>query len=164
MLATAGVQTPYGTVVLKAEGDEIVGAGWDRAPRASAETPVLRRARRWLEDYFAGNFRAVDFPLRAEGTHFQRDVWAAIAAIPPGVTRTYGEIASDLKSAPRAVGGACGANPIAIIVPCHRVLAADGGLGGYSGGRGVPTKRQLLTHEGVAAVRTPTKSEMRLFA
>ena len=164
MLATAGVHTPHGTFVLAAEDDEIVGAGWGRAPRTTADTPVLRRARRWLDDYFAGNFRAVDFPVRADGTHFQREIWAAIAAIPAGATRTYGEIARELKSAPRAVGGACGANPIALIVPCHRVLAADGGLGGYSGGSGVATKRALLDHEGIATVRAPTKSEMRLLA
>lgn len=163
MLATAGVQTPYGSFVLTAEGDEIVGAQWGRAPSTAAETTVLRRARRWLDDYFAGNFCALDFSLRADGTPFQREIWAAIAAIPPGVTRTYGDIARDLKSGPRAVGGACGANPIAILIPCHRVLGADGGLGGYSGGRGVATKHQLLTHEGVAAVRA-AKSEARLFA
>lgn len=164
MLATAGVQTPHGTFLLTAEDDEITGAIWHRAPRANGDVPVLRRARHWLEDYFAGNFRAVDFPLRAEGTHFQREVWAAIAAIPTGATRTYGEIARELKSAPRAVGGACGANPIAIFIPCHRVLAANGGFGGYSGGRGVPTKRALLAHEGVAALRAHTPSEARLFA
>lgn len=164
MLATAGVQTPHGTFVLTAEDDEIIRAVWDRAPRIASDTPVLRRAHRWLDDYFAGNIRAIDFPVRAEGTHFQRDIWAAIAAIPAGATRTYGDIARELKSAPRAVGGACGANPVAIIIPCHRVLAADGGLGGYSGGRGIVTKRALLGHEGIAAMRAPIPSEMRLLA
>jgi methylated-DNA-[protein]-cysteine S-methyltransferase len=165
MLATASVQTPHGTFVLTAEDDEIIHAAWDRAPRTAANTtPVLRRARRWLDDYFAGDFRAVDFSVRAEGTHFQRNIWAAIAAIPAGATRTYGDIARELKSAPRAVGGVCGANPVAILIPCHRVLAADGGLGGYSGGRGVVTKRALLGHEGIAAGRAPIPSEMRLLA
>ncbi len=148
MLAIAGVQTPYGSFVLQCEDDEIVGATWGRAPRASADTPVLRRARRWLDDYFARNFRALDFPVRANGTHFQRDIWAAIAAIPAGATRTYGEIAREVKSGPRAVGGACSANPIAILIPCDR---------------GVATKHRLLTHEGVAAVRA-IPSEARLFA
>lgn len=163
MLASAGVQTPYGIFVLTAEGDEIVGATWGPAPHPSADTPVLRRARRWLDDYFAGKFRVLDFPVRADGTHFQRNIWATIAAIPAGATRSYGEIARELKSGPRAVGGACGANPIAIFIPCHRVLAADGGLGGYSGGRGVATKQLLLTHEGVAALRA-VPSEARLSA
>jgi methylated-DNA-[protein]-cysteine S-methyltransferase len=164
MLATAGVQTPHGTFLLTAEDDELIGAIWDRAPRTNSDSAVLRRARRWVEDYFAGDFRAVDFPLRADGTPFQRAVWAAIAAIPAGATRAYGEIARELRSAPRAVGGACGANPIALFIPCHRVLAAHGGYGGYSGGRGVPTKRALLAHEGIAAMRAPTQSEARLSA
>ena len=162
MLHSAAVSTPFGSFVLRADDDEIVAALWDRAPRTSADTPVLRRASRWLADYFAGNFRPVDFPLRAEGTDFQRRIWAAIAAIPAGSSATYGALARELKSAPRAVGGACGANPIAVIIPCHRALAADGGLGGSSGGRGVATKRQLLTHEGVQS-RVPS-SETRLFA
>ena len=152
MIATATVPTPYGTLVVHAEEDDVIGIGWvpagERAPRAVAHTAVLQWAGAWLDDYFGGKFRAIDFPIRAEGTHFQRRVWTAIAAIPRGETATYGDIARHVRSGPRAIGGACGANPICIAIPCHRVLAGGGGLGGYSGGAGVETKRLLLRHEG----------------
>lgn len=118
------------------------------AEAASAETPLLAYARRELEEYFAGRRRAFDLPLAPEGTAFQTRVWRAIADIPFGQTRSYGALARELGSAPRAVGQACGRNPIAILVPCHRVLGAGKGLGGYSGGRGLETKRFLLAHEG----------------
>lgn len=84
-----------------------------------------------------------DLPLNPAGTPFQRRVWAAMQAIPRGRTRTYGELARDLRSSARAVGMACGANPIPIIIPCHRVTGS-GCLGGYSGGEGPDTKRYLL--------------------
>lgn len=155
MIASTSVCTAMGTVLVRAEDDEIVALVWGRAPRTDSEPAsddkvggTLLRARNWLGDYFNGRFRRVDFPIRAEGTQFQRRIWEAIADIPLGQTLTYGEIARAVKSAPRAVGGACGANPVAIAIPCHRVLAADGGLGGYSGGAGLSTKRQLLDHEG----------------
>jgi methylated-DNA-[protein]-cysteine S-methyltransferase len=103
-----------------------------------------------LQEYFAGRLRRFEVTTRLEtGTDFQRRVWKAIARIPFGETRSYGEIAR-LASSPgavRAAGQACGANPIAIIVPCHRVLAAGGRMGGYGGG--LERKEWLLTHEGV---------------
>lgn len=114
----------------------------------SAKTPLLARAQAELEEYFQGKRRAFDLPLAAEGSAFQHRVWRAIARIPYGRTVSYGELARALGSAPRAVGQACGKNPIAIVVPCHRVLAANARLGGYSGGRGPETKRFLLAHEG----------------
>jgi methylated-DNA-[protein]-cysteine S-methyltransferase len=155
MMAETTVATPLGMLLVRAEEDEITAIAWlagkspRSLPRARGEG-VLARARAWLDDYFAGRFRAVDFPIRAEGTHFQRKVWSAIAALPPGQTASYGDIARVTRSGARAVGGACGANPVCVAVPCHRVLAAGGGLGGYSGGRGVGTKRLLLQHEGVS--------------
>ena len=94
---------------------------------------------------------AFDLPLKPAGTAFQRRVWARLASIPQGRVETYGAIAKKLRSGARAVGGACGANPIPILIPCHRVLGAGGGLGGYSGEGGVATKRFLLAHEDLGA-------------
>lgn len=103
-----------------------------------------------LSAYLADPQASFDLPLEPAGTDFQRRVWRAIAAIPQGKTLTYGEIARRLKSAPRAVGQACGRNPYPVVVPCHRVVAANGGLGGFdsaTGGYLIDTKRWLLTHE-----------------
>jgi methylated-DNA-[protein]-cysteine S-methyltransferase len=103
-----------------------------------------------LHAWFDDPAPALALPLRACGTPFQRRVWAAISAIPPGQTRSYGELARQLGSAARAVGQACGANPFPLIVPCHRVTSAQG-LGGFahsSGGWLLEVKRWLLRHEG----------------
>ena len=102
-----------------------------------------------LEAYFRGDLAAIDgLPVDAEGTEFQRTVWRALRAIPCGETRSYGELARSIgnPSAVRAVGLANGANPVAIVVPCHRVIGSDGSMTGYGGG--VPRKRWLLAHEG----------------
>ena len=101
-----------------------------------------------LDAYFEGDLRALDdLPVATGGTSFQRDVWSALRTIPPGTTKSYGQIARDVgrPAASRAVGAANGANPIAIVVPCHRVIGADGTLTGYGGG--LPRKRWLLDHE-----------------
>jgi methylated-DNA-[protein]-cysteine S-methyltransferase len=99
-----------------------------------------------LEAYFAGQLREFTLPLApAAGTPFQRRVWAALRRIPFGTTWSYARLADETASSPRAVGGANGANPLCLIVPCHRVIAADGSLGGYSGG--LERKRLLLRHE-----------------
>ena len=108
---------------------------------------VLAEAARQLTEYFDGDLREFTLPVEPEGTSFRRRVWAAMQAIPYGQTRSYGDLARDLDSAPRAVGGACGANPIPLIIPCHRVVGAGGALGGFSGGAGCDTKRQLLALE-----------------
>jgi methylated-DNA-[protein]-cysteine S-methyltransferase len=141
--------TPLGDLTLSEEDGAIVSLDWGRGPPAfRAETALLARARAQLDAYFDGRAVAFDLPLRPAGTPFRQRVWALMAAIPYGRTMSYGEMAARLGSSARAVGGACGANPIPIIIPCHRVLAGGGRLGGYSGDGGVATKAALLRLEG----------------
>lgn len=111
------------------------------------DTPLLRQAAGQIAAYFAGAQQRFDLPLAPAPTPFQARVRQAMLDIPYGQTRSYGELAHSAGGAPRAVGRACGANPLPLLVPCHRVVAADG-LGGYSGGRGLATKRLLLALEG----------------
>ncbi len=121
-------------------------------PRAQpGETPLLARAAEQLGEYFAGARRDFDLPLDPAGTPFQRRVWTEMARIPFGATESYGALAREVGSVARAVGGACGANPIPIVIPCHRVVGKGGALGGFSGGTGVETKIALLELEGAAA-------------
>jgi methylated-DNA-[protein]-cysteine S-methyltransferase len=112
------------------------------------ETPTIAKARRWLQEYFAGAAAEIDgLPLDMRGAPFEQRVWRALQAIPPGAITSYGAIAKALGSAgaSRAVGAANGANPIAIIVPCHRVIGASGSLTGYGGG--LERKTWLIDHE-----------------
>lgn len=125
-------------------------------PQAVLREPgsaLLRETQRQLACWFADPSFTFCLPCRLEGTEFRRKVWARIAAIPCGEVRTYAEIARELHSAPRPVGGACGANPLPIVIPCHRVVAATG-LGGFNARRGgidwLPIKRWLLAHEHAA--------------
>jgi methylated-DNA-[protein]-cysteine S-methyltransferase len=116
------------------------------APRSPLAREAVRQLRAWLDDprFVFG------LPLAPAGTHFQRRVWERIAAIPAGETRSYGELAAAIHSGPRAVGNACGANPYPIVVPCHRVIAANQGLGGFARQRGgflLEIKQWLLQHE-----------------
>jgi len=149
------LHTPLGDLTLSEEDGAIVALDWGRG-RDQAETSLLRRARDRLQDYFDGTRTAFDLPLAPHGTTFQRKVWAALCTIPAGQTRSYAEIAHQVGCrAARAIGQANGANPIPILIPCHRVVAADGSLGGYSGGEGEATKRYLLDLER-AAPTVPT--------
>lgn len=157
------VSTPVGDLTVFEEKGAIVALEFGRAgesPRANNKlagnppdepSALLKRAGRQLDEYFAGRRKKFDLPLRPAGTPFQRRVWARLAAIPYGRVETYGVLAKALRSGPRAVGGACGANPIPILIPCHRVLGAGGALGGYSGAGGTATKRFLLAGEAPAA-------------
>ena len=126
-------------------------AGWLRRSLPDgepvAQMPLLERARLELDEYFAGRRREFGLPLDLRGTAFQRDVWRALCEIPYGETRSYADVAQAVgrPHAFRAVGLANGANPVAIVVPCHRVIAADGSLGGYGGGP--VRKRRLLALE-----------------
>jgi methylated-DNA-[protein]-cysteine S-methyltransferase len=140
------LHTPLGEVTISEDGGAIVALDWGRG-RDQEATPLLRQARDQLQGYFDGKRMSFDLPLAPVGSDFQKRVWAALCAIPPGETRSYADIARAVGSAPRAVGGANGANPIPLFIPCHRVIAADGSLGGYSGGDGPATKRYLLDLE-----------------
>jgi methylated-DNA-[protein]-cysteine S-methyltransferase len=146
------VHSPIGALTLTEEDGAIValdfadGGGRD-------ETPLLKRARAQLDEYFARQRRSFDLPLRLGGTAFQRAVWNRMLAIPYGETESYGQVAKSLGSAPRAVGGACGANAIPILIPCHRIVGAGRALGGYSGGAGRPIKVALLELERTGAKR-----------
>ena len=119
-------------------------------PEVLPENALATEAVRQLRAYLAGADFSFALPLRPSGTSFQRRVWEQIAAIPTHQTRTYGELAKALHNAPRAVGQACGANPFPLVVPCHRVIATGGGLGGFArhgGGFMLDVKRWLLAHE-----------------
>ena len=146
------IESPVGRLALEADDDCVTSVRWaspgERA-RSATPNPVLKEATRQLDRYFGRKLRRFDLPLAAHGTDHQKRVWAMMCEIPFGETATYGGMAMALGSGPRAVGTACGRNPLPIIVPCHRVLASGGKGGGYSGGRGLPTKHQLLALEGV---------------
>jgi methylated-DNA-[protein]-cysteine S-methyltransferase len=114
-----------------------------------ATSPLLARARRQIEEYFAGTRQTFDLPLAPPGTTFQRSVWRLLGTVPYGETRSYGALAQELGSSPRAVGRANATNPLPIPIPCHRVIGGNGALTGYSGGEGITTKRCLLELEGV---------------
>jgi methylated-DNA-[protein]-cysteine S-methyltransferase len=116
------------------------------APKTPLAKEAVRQLRAWLKD---PRFE-FGLPLAPAGTHFQRKVWEQIAEIPAGQTKSYGEVAATIRSGPRAVGNACGANPYPIVVPCHRVVGANQGLGGFARQRGgflLDIKKWLLQHE-----------------
>ncbi|MCS6892796.1 MAG: methylated-DNA--[protein]-cysteine S-methyltransferase [Rhodovarius sp.] len=138
--------TPLGDITLSEEDGAIVALDWGRSSTPSA-TSLLRQACAQLHDYFDGVRRVFDLPLAPRGSAFQRRVWAALRRIPFGATVSYAELARALDTSPRAVGQANARNPIPILIPCHRVVAADGALGGYSGPEGPATKRFLLDLE-----------------
>ncbi|MFC1673034.1 methylated-DNA--[protein]-cysteine S-methyltransferase [Pseudomonadota bacterium] len=150
-METLCLKTPVGEITLFSIDDKIIALDWGRgmdAPRTS-KCKVLNQAADALKTYFqTGQEDFASLPLDPGGTKFQARVWKQMQKIKPGRTKTYGQIAKTLKSSPRAVGGACGANPIPILIPCHRVMGANGKLAGYSGGSGIDTKTQLLRLEG----------------
>jgi methylated-DNA-[protein]-cysteine S-methyltransferase len=144
-MPTRSVDTPLGWISLTEERGAITALTWGRD--GDDETPLLALAARQLTAYFRHDLQAFDLPLRPRGGAFQQAVNAAMQAIPYGETREYGEIARKLGAMPQPVGNACGGNSIAIIIPCHRVVAAHG-LGGFSAPGGIETKIALLRHEG----------------
>ena len=145
-MPSISMPSPVGQLTLQEEGGAIVAVSWGNGALGNG-SPLLAEAARQLEAYFAGKLIDFDLPLVPSGSAFEQRVWGAMRAIPYGQTRSYGDLAAMVSSAPRAVGGACGKNPIPIIIPCHRVLAKTG-LGGYSGEGGLETKQRLLALEG----------------
>jgi methylated-DNA-[protein]-cysteine S-methyltransferase len=157
---TKTIDSPVGRLSITEAGGAVVRIAWvsdqaeDQAGDLGArpgETPLLARAAEQLDQYFAGERRDFDLPLAPSGTPFQRRVWTEMARIPFGATASYATLARKTGSVARAIGGACGANPIPIVIPCHRVVAEGGALGGFSGGAGVETKIALLELEGFTA-------------
>src|SRR5437868_4583065 len=150
MQTTMTMRSPIGTLCLCAEDDQLVGLYLPDRPAPSGPRGrggILARTAAQLTEYFAGERRDFDLALAPSGTEFQRTVWHALADIPFGTTCSYGDLARVVgrPSASRAVGAANGKNPIAIILPCHRVIGSNGTLTGYGGG--LPMKRWLLDHE-----------------
>jgi methylated-DNA-[protein]-cysteine S-methyltransferase len=166
--------SPLGEMVLASDGDALSGAwfegqrhqprpgpAWQRRP----DLPVLRRAAAELAEYFAGERIAFDVPLAPVGTPFQHDVWRAIAGVPYGATIAYRDLAARAgrPESIRAAGTATGRNPLSIIVPCHRIVGADGALTGYAGG--LARKRALLALERAAiAAAAPGVAPVAAFA
>ena len=143
--------SPVGTLYLTADEGGLTGI-WMR-PEKTIDFPVLALAKLWLDTYFSGNPAELSFPLNLHGTAFQQQVWEILLTIPYGQTTTYGAIAREMaartgkeKMSAQAVGQAVGANPISILIPCHRVVGANGKLTGYAGG--LDKKEWLLRHEG----------------
>ena len=160
------VESPIGRLMLTADGTALTGLYMNLYRNKPSKLPglgddwmqnatidPLPAAARQLKEYFAGKRREFDLPLRMEGTEFQQRVWRELTRIPFGETRSYGQLAKRLNNpnGSRAVGLANGRNPIAIIVPCHRVIGADGSLTGFGGG--LDRKEWLLTHEGRPVTR-----------
>jgi len=139
------LHTPIGDLSVSEESGAIVAVDWGWGSQQS-ETLLLRRAIDQLHKYFDGELTRFDLPLAPAGTAYQRRVWQALCGIPYGDTRSYTAVARAAGGSARSVGQANGNNPIPIIIPCHRVVAATH-LGGYSGGEGLVTKRWLLAFE-----------------
>jgi methylated-DNA-[protein]-cysteine S-methyltransferase len=152
----ASTASPVGRLVVTASEEAILAIGWSGKEREEPPPPLLAEALRQIGAYFAGRLTRFDLPLDPKGSAFEERVWSAMREIPYGKIATYGAIAGRLGSSPRAVGGACGRNPIAIVIPCHRVVGRFA-LGGYSGGEGPPTKEWLLAFER-AADRVPART------
>ncbi len=142
----AKVESPWGPLAVTETNGAISAVDWKDVSNPQS-SPLLDEAARQLAEYFAGKRKTFELPLRPKGDDFQRAVCDAMLEIPYGETTTYGAIADKLGTYGQPVGQACGGNSIPIIIPCHRVLAADG-IGGYSGDGGVERKIALLKHEG----------------
>jgi methylated-DNA-[protein]-cysteine S-methyltransferase len=151
------MNTPIGRIEIESDGEAITSLSIETGGHLPSDgvpespIPLLERAVEQLDEYFRGERTSFDLPIVTNGSPFQQAVWREIAEIGFGSTRSYGTLglATGRATAGRAVGGAVGANPIPIIVPCHRVLASNGRITGYSGGDGIPTKQWLLDHEGI---------------
>lgn len=150
-MSQLSMHTPVIDITITEIEGAIVSLDWGWSPFQET-TPLLEEAKRQLDLYFDGELTVFDLPVFPMGTKHQEKVWKAMQNIPYGETRTYGEIAKELGSSAQAVGTACGRNPLPILVPCHRIIASKGKLGGYSGDGGLYTKRALLVLEGALTV------------
>ena len=144
---------PIGTLLLVSDGSNLTGLYMNREIPEETELPVFTQTKQWLDAYFRGENLVVDIPIDLIGTPFQVRVWELLKEIPFGQTRTYGQIAEQIaretgktKMSSQAVGQAVGKNPVSILIPCHRVVGANGKLTGYAGG--LENKKWLLGHEG----------------
>ncbi len=142
--------SPVGPLTIWAGPTGITALDWEHCPDADCPA-FLAEAKDQLLAYFTRDRQTFDLPLTPRGSAFQLDFYAALCAIPYGETRTYGDLAKTLNVSAQAIGQACGANPIPILIPCHRVLGANG-LGGFSGAGGVEAKVALLKLEGAASL------------
>jgi methylated-DNA-[protein]-cysteine S-methyltransferase len=151
----ARVRTPFATLGIEATDTHVTGIRF-LAPSVPALMPrrnsIAHLACVQIQAYLDEPSFNFDLPLRFSGTHHRLAVWEAMQAIPAGKTRSYGDIAASLRSSARAVGGACGANPIPVVIPCHRVIGSGGSIGGFMGAKAegfeLGIKRWLLEHEG----------------
>ena len=175
MIFRAKYESPLGMLTMASEGDALTALWMETQTRfpssvkeemiSKEDLPVFKRTKQWLDRYFGGERpAAAELLLSPRGSTFQREVWEMLCEIPYGAVLTYGEIAKRIalkrgleRMSPQAVGGAVGHNPISIIIPCHRVVGADGSLTGYAGG--VENKLRLLRLEGadVSRLRVPTR-------
>jgi len=148
---SAVLSAPGFSIGVRCNEDEITEISYLEAqPEVAPKTPLAREAVRQLRAWMKDPSFQFGLPLAPAGTHFQRRVWDQISSIPAGKTMSYGEVAAAIRSGPRAVGNACGRNPYPMVVPCHRVIAANQGLGGFGrqgGGFLLDIKRWLLQHE-----------------
>lgn len=152
MTTQATLDSPLGPLALTSDGEFLIGLDIGKSVLEPSSDAVIELATRQLQEYFAGTRTTFDLPLKAEGTAFQQSIWKALQGIPHGQTTSYGELGSAVgkPGSARAVGGAVGANPLPIVIPCHRVLASDRRITGYSGGEGIPTKEKLLDLENIS--------------
>ncbi len=149
-MISAQVTTPVGSLILHSDGTQLTSIDWGRECDEQSDA-VIERAKDELAAYFDGTLVRFTTPMRIPGSGFKSRFLQALIDIPYGHTRTYGDLAGMLGVSAQAIGQACGANQIPIMIPCHRVLAANG-LGGYSGAHGIETKVALLRHEGAASL------------
>jgi methylated-DNA-[protein]-cysteine S-methyltransferase len=149
-MSSQTIQTPIGSLTVFADQNSIKELRFVDADQSNPNK-LTEMAVSQLQEYFDGQRKNFDLPLAAEGTEFQKAVWKEISKLEFGEITSYGQIAKNIgkPKAARAVGGAVGANPLAIIVPCHRVMATSGAITGYSGGQGISTKLQLLKLENI---------------
>ena len=152
MTFRASIQSPLGPISLTSDGRHLTGLEIGRHVAKPTTDPIIDTASAQLGEYFAGHRTDFDLPLKATGTAFQESIWKALQDIPFGHTTSYGELGQVVgrPGSARAVGGAVGANPLPIVIPCHRVLASDRRITGYSGGDGIPTKEKLLDLEKIS--------------